>query len=88
MIDITLFTTLISPLITISCLVLGYILKNAVKTDKINPFIPLILGATGIICNIWSLGAFSFDIVLSGAVSGLAATGLYEAFKNMIEKNL
>jgi hypothetical protein len=36
--------------------------------------------------NMWATASFGFDIILSGAASGLASTGVYEAFKNLIEK--
>lgn len=85
MIDLTIFTTLVSPIIIIGCLILGYVIKHAIPNNTINKFIPLILCFTGIILNVWSAGMFNFDTVIAGAASGLAATGAYEAFKNMIE---
>lgn len=85
MIDLTIFTSLVSPIIIIGCLILGYVIKHVIPNDTINRFIPLILCFTGIILNVWSLGAFTFDTVMAGAASGLAATGAYEAFKNMID---
>ncbi len=84
MFDIDIVLTLISPLIVIGCWALGYVLKHAVKTDVINPFIPLILMITGIISNIWSTGVFSYEMVVAGAISGLAATGVYEAISNIL----
>ncbi len=68
------------------CLCVGYILKNLVKTDKINRFIPLIMGALGVIINVWINKGFTPVILLGGLISGLASTGMYEAFKNLIEK--
>ena len=84
--DFTIFTSLISPIIVIACLIVGYILKNICPNENINRFIPLIVCAVGIICNIWALQSFAFSTVISGAASGLASTGAYEAFKNLIEK--
>ncbi len=84
MIDLNIITTLVSPMIVIGCWVLGYVLKNAVPSEKINPFIPLILAIVGIVCNVWSIGFFTYETVITGAVSGLAATGMYEGIKNIL----
>lgn len=66
------------------CLCVGYILRNLVPTDKVNKYIPLIMGVLGVGLNIWISWAVTPEIVLGGLVSGLASTGLYETFKNMI----
>ncbi|MBE6770078.1 MAG: holin [Ruminococcaceae bacterium] len=69
------------------CLCVGYILKHLVPTDKINPFIPLIMAVLGIFMNVWISGfKITPEILLGGMISGLASTGLYEAFKQFIEK--
>ena len=66
------------------CLCVGYILKNLIPTDKINRFIPLIMGALGVLLNMWISWGVTPEIILGGLISGLASTGLYEAFRNMI----
>ncbi len=66
------------------CLCIGYILKNLIPTDKINRFIPLIMGVLGVLLNMWISWGVTPEIILGGLISGLASTGLYEAFKNMI----
>ena len=63
---------------------MGYILKNLIPTDKINRFIPLIMGVLGVLLNIWISWGVTPEIILGGLISGLASTGLYEAFRNMI----
>lgn len=69
------------------CLCIGYVIKNIVPTDKVNKFIPLIVAVLGVLLNVWVNGfAFTPEILLGGLVSGLASTGLYELFKNFIEK--
>lgn len=50
--DVNFFTSLVSPLIVIACLMVGYVLKNIVPDDRVNRFIPLILAVVGIISNI------------------------------------
>ena len=69
------------------CLCVGYIVKNLIPTDKINKFIPLIVGVLGIVLNSW-LNAWTLtpEILLGGMASGLASTGMYEMFSNMINK--
>ena len=83
--DLKLFIDVVSPMILLACLIIGYIIKNAIPNESINRFIPLILAAIGIAANAWSMGAFNFEVVLSGAASGLAAVGAYEAFRNIVE---
>ena len=69
------------------CLCIGYIMKNVVTTEKVNRFIPLVMGLLGIALNVW-VNAFTFtpEVLLGGLFSGLASTGLYELFKNLINR--
>ena len=69
------------------CLCLGYVIKHLIPTDKVNRFIPLIMAVLGVVLNAW-LNAFVFTptILLGGLASGLASTGLHQAFKMFIEK--
>lgn len=67
------------------CLCVGYVLKNVVSTDKVNKFIPLIMAVLGIALNLWVSGfAFTPDVLLGGMLSGLASTGMYEAFHQFL----
>lgn len=68
------------------CLCVGYVLKNLIPTDKVNKFIPLIMAVLGVILNIWLNFTFTPEILLGGLASGLASTGMYELFRNFIEK--
>ena len=68
------------------CLCVGYIIKNLIPNDKINQYIPLIMGMLGLWLNVWISGAINADVVLAGLFSGLASTGLFETFKNIIKK--
>lgn len=68
--------------VIIICLIFGFILKNLVKTDKINPFIPLIMAALGVTLNVWFSGwVFSPTVLIGGLVSGLASSGAYDGYK-------
>ena len=85
--DISFLNDYIVLIVVGICLCVGYILKNLIKTDKINKYIPLIMGVLGVIINTWVCNFdFSPSILLGGLVSGLASTGLYELFKNFINK--
>ena len=66
------------------CLCVGYVLKNIVPTEKVNKFIPLIMALLGIAINIWLTGDFSPAVLLGGMFSGLASTGMHQAFKQLI----
>ena len=74
------------PVIVGVCLCVGYILKHLVPTEKIDRFIPLIMGALGIALNLWIRRSVSPDILLGGLFSGLASTGLHQAFKQLIDR--
>ena len=68
--------------VIIICLIVGFILKNLVKTDKINPFIPLIMAALGVLLNVWFSGwMFNPTVLIGGLCSGLASSGAYDGYK-------
>ena len=68
--------------VIIICLIVGFILKNLVKTDKINKFIPLIMAVLGVVLNIWFSGwVFNPTVLIGGLVSGLASSGAYDGYK-------
>ena len=83
--DITYLTNFAIPLIVGICLCLGYIIKNIVPNDNINRFIPLVMGIVGVLINVWVNRDFTAEILLGGLFSGLASTGLYEMFRNLIK---
>lgn len=65
------------------CLAVGYIVKNSLSFIP-NKYIPLIMGVLGVVLNIW-INELSFtpEILLGGLASGLAATGAFEAVRNI-----
>ena len=80
----TFFSQNIDSTITILCLCLGYIIKNCtpIKNNLVIPINALV----GVVLAIWCGGwVFSVQVLKTGVISGLAATGLYEAFKNFVE---
>lgn len=68
------------------CLCLGYAFKNIKNFN--NQYIPAAMLVIGTIINILAnLPAINMSIILGGMISGLASTGLYEAMRNLIEKD-
>lgn len=76
------------PVIVGICLCVGYIIKKWIPNSAIdNKLIPTICGALGLVISIvinW--GAITPEIILGGLFSGLAATGLHQAFTNLIKE--
>lgn len=85
--DISVLMQYIDLIVVGICLCVGYMIKTGF--DKIpNKYIPLIVGILGLIVKIamcFTTG-INAEVVLSGLFSGLASTGLYEMFKNLINK--
>lgn len=85
--DISALSQYLSIVVVGICLCVGYIIKNSLDFIP-NKYIPLIMGILGLIINILinlSTG-ISAEVVLGGLFSGLASTGLYEMFRNLISK--
>ena len=75
------------PMVVGICLCVGYVIKHFIPSDKINKFIPLIMAVLGVGVNWWVNGfAFSPEVLLVGLASGLASTGMHQAFKIFVEK--
>lgn len=73
------------PVIVGLCLCLGYILKRWIQ-DVDNKFIPTLCAAAGLLLAVWiNWGNITPEVILSGMASGLASTGLHQAFKQFIE---
>lgn len=84
MFDFETISGLISPIIVVACLTLGYVIKHGIHNKTVNAFIPLILAMVGSAANIWYTGLVDLPTLVTGGVSGLAATGLYEGFTNIL----
>ena len=71
--------------VSVACLVVGYIIKHASFLNFMpNNDIPLILAVVGAVLNSVVSGLHVTSIVY-GAFMGLASTGFHQAFKNFIE---
>ena len=84
--DISALTQYFDLVVVGICLCVGFIIKTSF--DKIpNKYIPLIVAILGLIIKIsTNYNGINAEIILSGLLSGLASTGLYEAFRNLIGK--
>lgn len=85
MIDLSFMTELYMPLIMGLCLGVGYILKHWIKDVK-NKIIPTILAVLGMAVAILTTPEPNLQVIVGGMLSGLASTGMHQAFKNLIEK--
>lgn len=84
--NLTVLMEYINLIILGICLCVGYMIKNVLPNDKINRFIPLIMGCLGMfLAIITNIDKLILEVILMGLLSGLASTGLYETFKNLIE---
>ena len=87
--DIAIINEFVTPIALVAALCVGYIVKHAIATDAVNRFIPLIVAVVGIAvtCAVdVPAGTFTVSTVINGMVSGLASTGLYEAYVNLLER--
>ena len=71
------------PVIMAICWCVGYIVKKWLS-DPTDKYIPTICGLLGIALNVlMNNGAFTPEILLGGLASGLSATGINEAVKQL-----
>ncbi len=76
-------TELCMPVVMAACLVAGFVLKKWCPTD--NKWIPTMLVALGAVLGCVADGAISLEPIVAGAVTGLASTGLHQAFKQLLK---
>ena len=78
------FTNYLIPVIVGLCLVVGFLIKHVTSAD--NRFIPIVVTVLGVALSIWiSWPEITPEGILSGAVSGLASTGMHQIFKQWID---
>ena len=72
--------------IALICFLVGRVIKQYIKFIP-NNFIPLILGCLGLLLNLaFNSFNFTFEIIITGIASGLAATGSFELVRNLFKK--
>ncbi len=76
--------TFVVPVIVGLCLVVGYLIKHVTSAD--NRWIPVVVAVLGVALSVWlNWPQITPEVILGGAVSGLASTGLHQAFKQWID---
>lgn len=84
--DITVLTQYFSIIVVGICLCVGYVIKTSLDFIP-NKYIPAIMLVLGTVINVlMNLHGITAEVILSGMFSGLASTGMYEMFKNLINK--
>lgn len=85
--DLSFITDYYVPVVLVACLIVGYCIKHIKWLDAIcNEYIPTILAMLGAVLCCISNKCVSLEIIVYGALSGLASTGLHQAFKQIINK--
>ena len=84
--DLAFLTEYVNVITLGICLCVGYVIKTSITIIP-NKYIPLIMLVLGTVISVLSnLYNISASVILQGMVSGLASTGLYETFRNIINK--
>lgn len=84
--DLSGLTQYLSLVVMGICLCVGFVIKNSLDFIP-NKYIPAVMLVLGTIINVlMNLSGISAEVILTGMLSGLASTGLYEMFKNFISK--
>ena len=85
--DLNFIMQLYIPIVLIACLVVGYCIKHISWLAAIsNEYIPTILAVLGAVLGCVAAGSVSLENIVYGAVTGLASTGLHQAFSQLINK--
>lgn len=85
MLDLSYLNEFCIPVIAGICLCIGYVIKTSIPKVP-NSFIPLVMAILGLILNVWINHTIDPSIILGGLFSGLSSTGLYEMFRNLLNK--
>ena len=83
--DLSVLMQYIDIVIVGICLCVGFVVKKWIK-DVDNKYIPTIVALLGLILKAVSnlSGGITLDLIFSGLFSGLASTGLHQAFTQLI----
>ena len=73
------------PIVMAICLAVGYILKHWTNDEK-HRIIPTVLAILGAVCACINAKSITLEVIAAGAITGLASTGVHQAFKQIIEK--
>ena len=84
--NLEILNTWINPTIVCFCLIVGYAVKHLLPKVS-NRIIPTVAVVVGVVVALWinQWAVITPDVILSGALSGLASTGLHQLFKQWID---
>ena len=86
--DLSIINEYMIPIVVVACLIVGYCIKHISWLDKVsNEYIPAVLAVLGAVLGCIANGSITLETVVFGALSGLASTGLHQAFTQIINKN-
>lgn len=75
------------PVVVVACLIVGYCVKHIKWLEAIsNEYIPSILAILGAVLGCVANSSISLETIVYGAFSGLASTGLHQAFTQIISR--
>lgn len=75
------------PVVLLACLCVGYCIKHITWLEKVsNEYIPAVMLLFGAILACIAEQGVTLNILVSGAVTGLASTRFHQLFKQMIER--
>lgn len=83
--DLGFLTEYYMPVVVVACLIVGYVIKQSLDFIP-NKYIPLILAILGAVVACLANSIVDLNTVVYGAFSGLASTGLHQAFTRIIER--
>lgn len=82
--DLSFINEFYMPIVLVACLIVGYCIKTSFDFIP-NKYIPTILAVLGAIIGCIANGP-GLEVIIAGAFSGLASTGLHQAFTQIINK--
>ena len=82
--DITQILDYLDLLIIAAGLLIGYLIKHTPKLDTLTSYIPLIVSLVGAVIGVATKGV-SVEVIIMGATSGLASTGLHQVYTQLLK---
>lgn len=83
--DLSFLMEFSAPVIVGICLCVGFVIKQSLSFIS-NKYIPLIMAVLGLFINISIHHTLTAEIALQGMFSGLISTGMFELFRNLIDR--
>ena len=78
--DLSQYTQYMVPLVIGFCMCIGYVIKTSLDFIP-NKYIPLIMLMVGVVINVSLNEKITAEIVIAGALSGLASIGTHQTCK-------